>query len=59
MAGVIPSHYGVLNIRFALRTLFKFRGDPEPQPNLQYVGRAFDARTGKQVVNIGLLNPAQ
>ena len=43
----------------ALRTLFKFRGDPEPQPNLQYVGRAFDARTGKQVVNIGLLNPAQ
>ena len=43
----------------SLRTLFKFRGDPHPEPNLQYVGRAFDARTGKQVVNIGVLNPAQ
>ena len=42
-----------------VRTLFKFRGDPDPEPNLQYVGRAFDARTGKQVVNIGVLNPTQ
>lgn len=43
----------------AVRTLFRFRGDPSPQPNLQFVGRAFDARTGKQVVNIGVLNPQQ
>jgi hypothetical protein len=42
-----------------VRTLFKFRGDPTPQPNLQYVGRAYDVKTGKQVVNIGVLNPAQ
>jgi len=41
-----------------IAALIKF-ADPEPQPNIQYVGRAWDARTGKQVTNIGLLNAQQ
>jgi hypothetical protein len=56
-----------LRLRFAgnkllppstIGTLFEFN-DPSPQPSIQYVGRAFDARTGKQVTNIGLLNAQQ
>jgi hypothetical protein len=42
----------------SIGTVLKF-GDPGPETSLRYVGRAWDAHTGKMVVNVGVLNPQQ
>jgi hypothetical protein len=42
----------------SIGTVLKF-GDPDPEPNLRYVGRARSVRTGKIITNVGVFNPQQ